>query len=76
METFKGDTPPEWPGDAKTIGRRLDEPLMMREEQFERLYAEHAPSLLAFLVYRTGDRVLSETSWPTPSSGCSRPGGV
>jgi len=33
---------------------------MMREEQFERLYAEHAPSLLAFLVYRTGDRVLSE----------------
>lgn len=32
----------------------------MREEQFERLYGEQAGPLLAFLVYRTGDRVLSE----------------
>ncbi|HET9718548.1 MAG TPA: sigma-70 family RNA polymerase sigma factor [Solirubrobacteraceae bacterium] len=32
----------------------------MREEQFERLYAEQAAPLLAFLVYRTGDRPLAE----------------
>jgi RNA polymerase sigma-70 factor (ECF subfamily) len=32
----------------------------MREQDFERLYAEHAQPLLAFLVYRTGDRALSE----------------
>ena len=32
----------------------------MRERDFERLYAEHAEPLLAFLVYRTGDRMLSE----------------
>jgi RNA polymerase sigma-70 factor (ECF subfamily) len=32
----------------------------MRDEDFERLYAEHAQSLLAFLVYRTGDRALAE----------------
>jgi RNA polymerase sigma-70 factor (ECF subfamily) len=32
----------------------------VRERDFERLYAEHAESLLAFLVYRTGDRPLSE----------------
>lgn len=32
----------------------------MRDEQFERLYAEQAGPLLAFLVYRTGDQVLSE----------------
>jgi RNA polymerase sigma-70 factor (ECF subfamily) len=32
----------------------------MRQEQFERMYTEHAGPLLAFLVYRTGDRVLSE----------------
>jgi RNA polymerase sigma-70 factor, ECF subfamily len=32
----------------------------MRDQDFERLYAEHAPSLLAFLVYRTGDRALAE----------------
>lgn len=32
----------------------------MREGDFERLYSEHAKGLLAFLVYRTGDRVLSE----------------
>lgn len=32
----------------------------MRHDQFERLYADHAGPLLGFLVYRTGDRVLSE----------------
>ena len=32
----------------------------MRSEQFERLYSEHAEPLLNFLVYRTGDRALSE----------------
>jgi RNA polymerase sigma-70 factor (ECF subfamily) len=32
----------------------------MRDADFERLYAEHARPLLAFLVYRTGDRALSE----------------
>src|SRR5947207_4226625 len=32
----------------------------MRNEDFERLYAAHAKPLLAFLVYRTGDRALSE----------------
>lgn len=32
----------------------------MRETDFERLYAEHAQRLFAFLVYRTGDRVLAE----------------
>lgn len=32
----------------------------MRQEEFERLYAEHAHALLGFLVYRTGDRPLAE----------------
>jgi RNA polymerase sigma factor (sigma-70 family) len=32
----------------------------MRDDQFERLYAEHAEALLGFVVYRTGDRVLAE----------------
>jgi RNA polymerase sigma-70 factor, ECF subfamily len=32
----------------------------MREEEFERLYEEHAQGLLAFLAYRTGDRALAE----------------
>lgn len=32
----------------------------MRDADFERLYAEHAQSLFAFLAYRTGDRVLAE----------------
>lgn len=32
----------------------------MRESDFERLYDEHAGPLLAFLVYRTGDRTLAE----------------
>jgi RNA polymerase sigma factor (sigma-70 family) len=32
----------------------------MREQDFERLYAENARPLLAFLVYRTGDRPLAE----------------
>jgi RNA polymerase sigma-70 factor (ECF subfamily) len=32
----------------------------MRDEDFEALYAEHAEPLFRFLVYRTGDRALSE----------------
>src|SRR5437879_4886533 len=32
----------------------------MREEDFERLYADHAQPLFGFLAYRTGDRVLAE----------------
>jgi RNA polymerase sigma-70 factor (ECF subfamily) len=32
----------------------------MRDETFERLYAEHAEALSGFLIYRTGDRVLAE----------------
>ena len=32
----------------------------MRQADFERLYEEHAQRLFAFLVYRTGDRVLAE----------------
>lgn len=32
----------------------------MSEEDFERLYAEHAKPLLAFLAFRTGDRVLAD----------------
>ena len=32
----------------------------MRQEDFERLYAEHAEGLLGFLVYRTSDRALAE----------------
>ncbi len=32
----------------------------MNERTFERLYAEHAGPLLAFLEYRTGDRALAE----------------
>src|SRR4029077_1266442 len=32
----------------------------MQDDAFERLYAEHAQALYAFLSYRTGDRVLAE----------------
>ena len=32
----------------------------MRDDRFERLYAEHAQALFGFLSYRTGDRVLAE----------------
>src|SRR3954469_8942946 len=32
----------------------------MRDKEFERLYAEEAQGLFAFLAYRTGDRVLAE----------------
>jgi RNA polymerase sigma-70 factor, ECF subfamily len=32
----------------------------VREQDFERLYAEHAQPLFGFLVYRTGDRPLAE----------------
>jgi RNA polymerase sigma-70 factor (ECF subfamily) len=34
--------------------------LLVRDDEFERLYAEHAQRLLGFLVYKTGDRALSE----------------
>jgi RNA polymerase sigma factor (sigma-70 family) len=33
---------------------------MLKTEQFERLYADHAASLFSFLAYRTGDRGLAE----------------
>lgn len=32
----------------------------MRDDDFERLYAEHAEGLFSFLAYRTGDRSLAE----------------
>jgi RNA polymerase sigma factor (sigma-70 family) len=32
----------------------------VRDQDFERLYAEHAQRLFSFLVYRTGDRALAE----------------
>jgi RNA polymerase sigma-70 factor (ECF subfamily) len=32
----------------------------MNDEQFERLYGDHAQALFGFLSYRTGDRVLAE----------------
>lgn len=32
----------------------------MREQDFERLFSEHAEPLFAFLAYRTGDRALAE----------------
>ncbi|HET6547341.1 MAG TPA: sigma-70 family RNA polymerase sigma factor [Solirubrobacter sp.] len=32
----------------------------MRDDEFERLYADEAAGLFAFLAYRTGDRVLAE----------------
>lgn len=32
----------------------------MRDADFERLFAEHATPLLAFLTYRTGDRTVAE----------------
>src|SRR5918997_4820256 len=32
----------------------------MRRADFDRVYAEHAQALFAFLVYRTGDRGLAE----------------
>jgi RNA polymerase sigma-70 factor (ECF subfamily) len=32
----------------------------VREDEFERLFDEHAQALFGFLVYRTGDRVLAE----------------
>jgi RNA polymerase sigma factor (sigma-70 family) len=32
----------------------------MRDDAFERLYAEHAQALFGFLSYRTGDRTLAE----------------
>lgn len=32
----------------------------MRDDDFERIYAQHAEPLFGFLVYRTGDRALAE----------------
>lgn len=32
----------------------------MRDDEFERLYAEEAPGLFGFLAYRTGSRALAE----------------
>jgi RNA polymerase sigma-70 factor, ECF subfamily len=32
----------------------------MKDDRFERLYAEHAQALYGFLSYRTGDRALAE----------------
>jgi len=32
----------------------------MREDEFERLFEEHAPGLLGFLTYRIGDRAQAE----------------
>jgi RNA polymerase sigma-70 factor (ECF subfamily) len=32
----------------------------MRDQEFERLYEDHAQRLFGFLVYRTGDRMLAE----------------
>jgi len=32
----------------------------MRDDAFERLYAQHAQALFGYLSYRTGDRVLAE----------------
>jgi RNA polymerase sigma-70 factor, ECF subfamily len=32
----------------------------MQQREFEQIYSEYAQSLLGFLVYRTGDRALSE----------------
>lgn len=32
----------------------------MKDEHFERLYADHAQDLVAFLTYRTGNRVVAE----------------
>jgi RNA polymerase sigma factor (sigma-70 family) len=33
---------------------------MMRDDEFDRLYEEHAQGLFGFLVYRTGNRPLAE----------------
>ena len=32
----------------------------MRDDEFERLYADEAPGLFGFLAYRTGDRALAQ----------------
>jgi RNA polymerase sigma-70 factor (ECF subfamily) len=32
----------------------------LKDDEFERLYSEHAQGLFAFLAYRTGDRALAE----------------
>ena len=35
-------------------------PLLKKHADFERVYADHARGLMAFLIYRTGDRALAE----------------
>jgi len=40
--------------------RLAGEAAPLRHQDFERLYAAHSRPLLAFLVYRTGDRALAE----------------
>src|SRR4051812_20772296 len=47
---------------ARSSCRREPEKALspMRPADFERLYADHAQNLLAFLVYKTGDRPLAE----------------
>src|SRR3954470_6331520 len=48
--------PRERPDVATTLGTIY----VVQHDAFERLYAEHAGPLLAFLTYRTGDAVLAE----------------
>jgi len=48
-------------GQRKTrVRRRVVWLSRMNQENFERLYSEHAASLYGFLAYRTGDRALAE----------------
>ena len=46
-------------GDRQKVSAEAAGPLI-REEDFERLYASHAERLFGFLAYRTGDRALAE----------------
>src|SRR5687767_12285850 len=48
---------PDWPS-SEIFGKA--ENAVIREEEFERLYASHAQRLFGFLAYRTGDRALAE----------------
>lgn len=45
---------------GQLAGFLIGEHQSVREEDFDRLYSEHAQALFGFLVYRTGDRVLAE----------------
>jgi RNA polymerase sigma-70 factor, ECF subfamily len=42
------------------IGNAAPAALEMRDDEFDRLYEEHAEGLFGFLVYRTGNRTLAE----------------